>query len=408
MWTTRASIFDGLIPCLVRAVVCAGLLAGTPAASAQSLTTQDARWHERVTLVRLSSSTFTDPLQESDVVYAYRHAAGFGMLLTQWYGLRDDPEKVDLDALAAELRADPTLLRQRLVLGTEYWDGPSERWTRQAADPDDPDDRLSMLHIHAPDLDPSRHRYADGGAVLTGWLSVIGLSVSDVVTDAPKGERATPGGTVVWTRSDDGSKLNVRIRREHDHLVGGVPLWVTLRAGSFEEYDALLRQGPDARDRLSQTTFEPSFERNTGADAATTPFRRVQFTAENHPRGEIAWEQKGLAVLVHSRSHPGDAKTFRERFRPVIQDGTPVLLLSRSGSPADGVPRVWRDGAIEINDAAVDAAAMSQLAASNPTDHVAGAAISGWVWVAGGATVLVLGLAIALAVRRGSHESASH
>ena len=59
------------------------------------------------------------------------------MLLTQWYMLRDDPQKVDLDALAAELRADPTLLQHRFVLGTEYWDGPGECWTRQAADPDD-------------------------------------------------------------------------------------------------------------------------------------------------------------------------------------------------------------------------------------------------------------------------------
>jgi hypothetical protein len=393
---------------LIRAVVFVGVLACGVISSAEAPTSQDAGWDERLTLVRLTSATFTDPLQESDVVYAYRHAAGPGMLITQWYMLRDDPEKVDLDALAAELRADPTLLRQRFVLGTEYWDGPGERWTREAADPSDTENPHGELAVHPDDLAPSRHRYADAGAVLTGWLSVIELSLLDVVTDAPKGEKTSPNWNLVWTRSEDGSKLNVTIRREHHHLVGGVPLWVTLRAGSFEEYDELLRQGPDERDRLSHATFEATFERNTGADAATTPFRRVQFTAENHPRGQLEWEQKGLAVLVHSRSHPGDAKTFRERCRPLILDGTPVMLLNRSGLPADGVPRVWRDGAIEINDAAVDAVAMSQLAASNPIDHVAGAAISGWVWVAGGATVLLLGLAIALVVRRGSHESTRH
>lgn len=327
------------------------------------------------------------------------------MLLTQWYMLRDDPQKVDLDALAAELRADPTLLQHRFVLGTEYWDGPGECWTRQAADPDDAENPQGQLAVHPDDLAPSRHRYADGGSVLAGWLSVFGVSLFDVVTDAPKGERATPNGTVAWARSEEGSKLDVKIRREHHHLVGGVPLWVTLRSDSPEEYDALLREGPDERDRLSQTTFEASFERNTGDDAATTPFRRMQFTAENHPRWQLSWEQKGLAVLVNSRSYPGGAERFRERFRPVIVDGTPVMLLSRSGLPADGVPRVWRDGAIEINDAAADATAMSQLAASNPVDHVDTSPVSGWVWVAGGATVLVLGLAIALAVRRGSHES---
>jgi len=393
---------------LIRAVVFVGVLACGVISSAESPTSQDAGWDERLTLVRLTSSTFTDPLQESDVVYAYRHTAGSGMLLTQWYVLRDDPEKVDLDALAAELRADPTLLQQRFVLGTEYWDGPGERWTRQAADPDDAENPLGELQVHPEDLAVSRHRQADGGAVLTGWLSMIDGSVLDFADTAPSGERETPGGVVAWKRSEDRATVHVTIRRDHHHLVGGVPLWVTLRTQSSSENDALLREGPDARDRLSHATFEATFERNSGTDPATMPFRRVVFAAEHFPRGQLAWEQKGRVVLVHAESRVGDAKTFRDRFRPTIADGTPVMLLSRSGSPADGVPRVWRDGAIEINDAAVDAAAMSQLAASNPTDHVAGAEISGWIWVVGGATVLVLGLVIALAVRRRSHESTRH
>lgn len=396
-----------LLQALIVFGVISAILAIGAVASAQAPTTQGTVWHERLTLVRLASSTFTDPLRESDVVYAYRHAAGFGMLLTQWYGLRDDPEKVDLEALAAELRGNPALLNQRFVLGTEYWDGPGERWTRQAADPDDPDDRLGMLHVLPPDLDPSRHRYADGGSVLTGWLSMIGASLFDVVTDAPEGERATPSGMMAWSRSEDGSKLNVRIRREHDHLVGGVPLWVTLRAASPGEYDVLLRRGPDERDRLSRTTFEATFERNTGDDVVTTPFRRVQFTAANHPRGEVAWEQKGLAVLVNAGSQVGDAKSFRERFRPVISDGTPVVLLDRDGRARDGVPRVWRDGAVEIDESARDAAAMSQLAVSNRAVPDDGSAIPAWAWLAGGALLVVLLIIVGLTLRRGSHGPTS-
>lgn len=53
---------------LVFGVMCAITLVNGAVASAEAPTTRGAAWHERLTLVRLTSSTFTDPLQESDVV----------------------------------------------------------------------------------------------------------------------------------------------------------------------------------------------------------------------------------------------------------------------------------------------------------------------------------------------------
>jgi hypothetical protein len=321
-------------------------LATQPAATQPNGTT------EQLTLVRLTSSTFTDPLEESDALYAYRRVDAPGMQLTQWYAWRGSPEKVDLDALAAELRADPTLLEQRFLHGTDYWDAPGERWTLIRGDPADPDDPggLGSLDVYPPELDPVRHQHADGGSVLTGWLSVINASALDVISDAPTGERATPAGDVSWVRAPDGSRLDVTVRRRFDHQTSGVPVWVSLRAQSLDEQESPLRDGPAERDRRSHSTMQLSFEPNRGESTALLPFARVRFTAETHPGGDLAWEQKGHAVLVHAIRHTGDPQTLLERFRPQPSEGTPVLLLDRNSRPTDGVPRVWRNGKVERAD----------------------------------------------------------